>query len=91
MKTNVVRLCLLFVLLSVTPQTPASLAAGATGQNANSSTTVIETTPSKATRCATKCRVAFGRCTRRPGDVRRKCLISYRNCLRRCPRPKDVE
>jgi hypothetical protein len=89
MKTNVVRLCLLFALLSVAPQTP--LVTAATPQNANSSTTVVQPTPAKAT-CAGKCRATYDRCRHRhKKDVKNKCVIAYRNCLRRCPLPKDVE
>ena len=88
MKTNLVRLSLLFVLLAVTPEMLPTLASTVGGQNSNSATTMeTETTPSpKVQRCRTKCRKAYGKCLRRRGDVRRTCLIRYRDCLRRCPR-----
>ncbi len=89
MKTNLLRLSFLFVLLSVMPQAPASFAAGP--QNANSSTTEVQTTPSEGNPCSAKCRAAFDRCKHRLGKAERKCLVAYRNCLRRCPQPKEVE
>jgi hypothetical protein len=87
MKSNLVRLSLLFVLLAVTPQMSRALASPGFGQNSNSSTT-METVakPDKTSRCRTKCRKAYGKCTRRAGDVRRRCIIKYRDCLRRCGR-----
>ena len=88
MKSNLVRLSLLFVLLAVTPQTLPTLASTVGGQNANSSTT-METAPAASTksqRCRIKCRKAYGKCLRRTGDVRRRCIIRYRDCLRRCSR-----
>lgn len=87
MKSNLVRLSLLFVLLAVTPQMSRSLASPGVGQNTNSSTTSEnEPTSPKTYRCRTKCRKAYGKCTRRVGDVRRRCIIKYRDCLRRCGR-----
>ena len=81
MKRNLVRLSLLFVLLSVTPQMSGSLASPGVGQ-----ATVETKASAKNARCRTKCRRTFGRCTRVPGDVRRRCIIKYRDCLRRCAR-----
>jgi hypothetical protein len=88
MKSNLARLFVLFVLLSVTPAVSIAMASSVVEQNSNSSTTAqIETMSSpKNARCRIRCRKAFGACTRRPGDVRRRCLIQYRNCLRRCAR-----
>jgi len=74
MKSNLVRLSLLFVLLSVTPQMSRSMAITGSAQNANSSSTVETQTSPKSARCQIKCRKAFGRCTRARGDVRRRCL-----------------
>jgi hypothetical protein len=86
MKSNLVRFTLLFALLSVTPQVSRSMAITDSAQNANSSTTVETQISPKSARCRIKCRKAFGRCTRARGDVRRRCLIRYRDCLRRCAR-----
>jgi hypothetical protein len=85
MRRNLVRLSLLFVLLAVAPQMLPTLAATTAGQNANSSTTMeTEGMSSKSQRCRVKCRKAYGKCTRHTGDVRRRCIIKYRDCLRRC-------
>ena len=88
MRSNLVRLSLLFVLLAVTPEMLPTLASTVGGQNSNSSTTMETETASsrKSQRCRIKCRKAYGKCTRRAGDVRRRCIIRYRDCLRRCPR-----
>lgn len=84
MKRNLVRLSVLFALVAVMPQMSRS---PVFGQNANSSTTMqADAMPTKVSRCNTKCRKAFGKCTRRPGDVRRRCIIKYRTCLRHCGR-----
>ncbi len=86
MKSNLVRLSLLFLLLAVTPLVSPALASSGIGQNTNSSTTMeIEAKSAKNSRCRTKCRRAFGKCLRVAGsDVRRRCIIKYRNCLRHC-------
>jgi hypothetical protein len=80
MKSKLVRLSLLFLLLVVMAPVSSAWAFSGVGQNSNSSTAATL----KNSVCRTKCRKAFGRCTRVPGDVRRRCLIKYRNCLRHC-------
>jgi hypothetical protein len=85
MRSNLVRLSLLFLVLAVMAPVSSALASSNIGQNANSSTTTeAGSAPIKNSLCRTKCRKAFGKCTRVAGDVRRRCIIKYRNCLRHC-------
>jgi hypothetical protein len=88
MKSNLIKFFLLFALLAVVPQRSSASASPRLGQNTNSSTTLeAEVKPAKNSRCRTKCRKAFGKCLRVPGtNVRRRCIVRYRNCLRRCTR-----
>jgi hypothetical protein len=85
MRSNFVRWSLVFVLLTAMPQVSSAVTSTGIGQNTNSSTTMegAPTSP-KTYRCRTKCRKAYGKCLRRTGDVRRHCIIKYRDCLRHC-------
>ena len=87
MKTNLIRVSLLFVLLAAVPQMPSAATFAGVGQNANSSTTMAP--EPKPNPCRHKCLIVYRRCMRVAGTdaaKRKACAISYRACLRRCIR-----
>jgi len=86
MKTNLIRVSLLFVLLAAVPQMSSATTFVGVGQNANSSTTMAEPKPAPNP-CRHKCLVVYRRCLHVAGTdtaKRKACAISYRACLRRC-------
>jgi len=88
MKTNLIRVSLLFVLLAAVPQMSANATSVGAGQNANSSTTMAE--PKVAPNpCRRKCLIVYRRCLHAAGAnlaKRRACALRYRACLRHCIR-----
>jgi hypothetical protein len=92
MKSNIVRLSMLFVLLALTPQMSPAWTSAGNAQNTNSSTMSAEPehprhAPSR--HCRTRCAREYRMCVRAAGNNpgrRRSCAVRYRNCLRRCDR-----
>ncbi len=86
MKTNLIRISLLFVLLAVVPQMSATATFVGTGQNANSSTTMAAPQPAPNL-CRRKCWLVYRRCLHAAGTdpaKRKACALRYRACLRHC-------
>ena len=92
MKSNLVRLSLMFVLLAFTPQmSPAGVSAGNPQDNNPSMMRAEPDHRKHAPRphCRRRCSHGYRMCVRAAGNNpgrRRSCAVRYRNCLRRCGR-----
>ena len=89
MKTNLIRLALLFVLLAAVPQVSSAATFVGGGQNSNSSTTEAAEPKPVTNKCRHKCMVVYRRCLHAAGNdpaKRKACALRYRTCLRHCRR-----
>ena len=96
MKSNFVRLSVVFALFALTPQVLPAVSAVAAGQNSNSSMMgeSMRAQPGhsrrgRSSRCTSRCSWTYRSCVRSAGDNRgrrRACAVRYRNCVRRCSR-----